>query len=299
MISSQTAFEVAAQTVAAQSAATGEYIDAHAHVWTPDTKTYPLDTRYSLEAMQPPSFTPEQLMQHASASKVGRVVLIQMSFYGVDNSFMLDTIAKYPGRFSGVAVIDENDRPTETMKTLRPKGVRGFRIVSGKKDPATWLSHDGMRTMWAEAADQAMAICPLINPEYLESVDAMCVKYPKTTVVIDHFARVGIDGKIRQSDVDALCRLSRHENVYVKTSAFYALGKKAPPYTDLGTMIHRLAHEFGTNRLMWASDCPYQVQQPHTYHDSIDLIGFKLDFLSQRDRDWMLRKTAEKVFFSV
>jgi predicted TIM-barrel fold metal-dependent hydrolase len=273
------------------------YIDAHSHVWTPDTKTYPLDERYELSAMQPPSFTAEQLLRLAGESGVDRVVLIQMSFYGFDNSYMLDSIAKHPGRFSGVAVIDPDDRPVETMKLLKTKGVRGFRIVSGKKPTGDWLAGQGMKKMWTCAADEGMAICPLINPQYIASVDEMCRQFPKTRVVIDHFARVGVDGEIRKRDVDALCRLARHQNTYVKTSAFYALGQKASPYTDLGSMVHSLAHAFGSERLMWATDCPYQVQGEHTYHDSIDLIRYKLDFLTDRDRNWILKKTAQKVFF--
>ena len=286
------------QSVAAESSDDKGYIDAHVHVWTPDTKTYPLDDRYDVSAMQPPSFTPKQLMQLAEPLGVSRIVLIQMSFYGFDNSYMLDVIANHPGRFSGVAVIDPEDHPVETMKSLKSKGVRGFRIVSGKKDPDRWLTGEGMKQMWACAADESMAICPLINPEYLPSVDKMCRHYPETNVVIDHFARIGIDGTIHDRDLDALCRLAEHQHTYVKTSAFYALGEKAAPYTDLGAMIHRLAHAFGTDRLMWATDCPYQVQDGHTYHESLDLIRSKLDFLSDRDRSWMLRKTAEKVFFA-
>ncbi|MCB1091334.1 MAG: amidohydrolase family protein, partial [Verrucomicrobiae bacterium] len=85
--------------------------------------------------------------------------------------------------------------------------------------------------------------------------------------------------------------------VHVKTSAFYALGKKKAPYEDLGPMIRRLRDAFGAERLMWASDCPYQVQQGHTYADSIALIRDRLDFLSAEDKAWMLGKTAEKVFF--
>lgn len=282
----------------AQSSDGKGYIDAHVHVWTPDTKTYPLDERYDVSAMQPPSFTPEQLMQHAEPCGVSRIVLIQMSFYGFDNAYMLDVIAKHPQVFSGVAVIDPEDNPAATMKSLKTKGVRGFRIVSGKQDPSRWLSGEGMKKMWACAADESMAICPLINPEYLSSVDQMCEQYPETTVVIDHFARIGIDGTVHEQDLDALCRLAKHKNTYVKTSAFYALGKKSAPYTDLGKMIHRLAHEFGSERLMWATDCPYQVQSGHTYHDSIDLIRDKLDFLTNNDRSWLLRNTAEKVFFS-
>ena len=34
------------------------YIDAHVHVWTPDTSHYPLAAGYKKENMEPPSFTP-------------------------------------------------------------------------------------------------------------------------------------------------------------------------------------------------------------------------------------------------
>lgn len=63
-------------------------------------------------------------------------------------------------------------------------------------------------------------------------------------------------------------------------------------------MIRRLRDTFGPQRLMWASDCPFQLQRGHTYADSIALIRDQLDFLSATDRYWMLRGTAEKVFFT-
>jgi predicted TIM-barrel fold metal-dependent hydrolase len=62
-------------------------------------------------------------------------------------------------------------------------------------------------------------------------------------------------------------------------------------------MIRRLVDAFGPQRLMWASDCPFQVQGEHTYESSIALIRDQIDFLSETDKQWLLRKTAEKVFF--
>ncbi len=79
----------------------------------------------------------------------------------------------------------------------------------------------------AKGAELGLAMCPLIDAKFLPSVDKMCEANPDTTVVVDHFARVGIDGVIRDSDLENLCKLARHPNVYVKTSAFYALGKKS------------------------------------------------------------------------
>ncbi len=155
-----------------------------------------------------------------------------------------------------------------------------------------------MATMWKCGAETNQAMCALINPEALPAVAAMCEKFPATPVVIDHFARIGMDGTIRESDVAELCRLARFKITRVKVSAFYALGKKRPPYDDLGPLVRRLLDAFGPERLMWASDCPFQVDPGHTYRESIDLVQRRLDFLTESDRQWLLRKTAEQTFFS-
>jgi predicted TIM-barrel fold metal-dependent hydrolase len=204
---------------------------------------------------------------------------------------------KFPGVFSGVAIVDDSQpKPYQQMKLLAKSGVRGFRIYTSKDQVAKW--GDGMHTMWACAADEGLAMCLLADPEALPAVHEMCKKFPETPVVIDHFARIGMKGEINQADLDNLCRLAEFKHTHVKTSAFYALGAKKAPYTDMGPMIRKLRDAFGPQRLMWASDCPFQVQDGHTYADSIALIRDRLDFLTPEDKSWMLRKTAEKVFFS-
>lgn len=274
-------------------------IDAHVHVWTPDTAKYPLAPGFERSAMQPPSFSPERLLELARPNGVDRVVLIQMSYYGFDNSFMLDSIKRFPGVFSGVAVVDENaPELADTVRELARQGVRGFRIAPGKRPVEEWIGARGMAALWKHATEAGMAVCPLINPSALANIDWMCGRFPDTTVVIDHFARIGADGEIRETDLVKLCRLARLKNTCVKTSAFYALGKKKAPYLDLAPMIRRLYDAFGPERLMWATDCPFQMAPGHGYEASVELIRDRLDFLSATDRQWMLRKTAERVFFS-
>jgi predicted TIM-barrel fold metal-dependent hydrolase len=274
-------------------------IDAHVHVWTPDVQRYPLAAPFTPDQMNPASFTPQQLFAHARPCGVKRVVLIQMSYYGFDNRYMLDAIRDFPGVFSGVAVIDEHAAGLRrTMRESKKQGVRGFRIHPGQQSVADWLSSAEMAQMWRIGAEEQLAMCALVNPEAIGPLDKMCQVYPETTLVIDHFARIGMDGTIRNSDVDNLCRLARHKLANVKVSAFYALGRKKPPYTDLGPMIRRLLDAFGPERLMWASDCPFQVDPGHNYRDSIDLVRERLDFLSAGDKRWILEKTARRVFFS-
>ncbi|MBI1903913.1 MAG: amidohydrolase family protein [Planctomycetia bacterium] len=280
---------------AAGKAAAAGFIDAHSHIWTPDTAKYPLAKGFKKEDMKPASFTPEELMRHAKPEGVSRVVLIQMSFYGFDNSYMLGAIQAHPQAYVGVAVIDENDTPAEKMRELKKLGVRGFRIRPGERKADAWLAGDGMAAMWKRGAEENLAMCCLIDAKFLPSVDRMCQKHPETPLVIDHFARIGVDGEIRETDLANLCQLAQHKRTSVKISAYYALGKKKSPYKDLVPMIRRLLDAFGPERLMWASDCPFQVQEGHTYKESIDLIK-NLD-VPEGDRQWLLRKTAEKVFF--
>lgn len=273
-------------------------IDAHVHVWTSDTARYPLQPGMTAKQMAVPSFTPEELMAVAGPCGVSRVVLIQMSYYLWDNRYMLDAIRRYPKTFVGVARVDCQSNPRQEMLRLARHGVRGFRIVGVDRPAGGWLDEPGMAEMWNTAGQHNLVIGPLIGAGCLESLDAQCGKYPDTPVVVDHFARIGCDGKVRAAEVDALCRLSRHKRTYVKLSAFYALGKKQLPYLDLAPLVRRVLEAFGRERLMWASDSPFQVIPPHTYRDSIELLRSRLDFLTADDRSWLLRKTAERLFFA-
>jgi len=275
------------------------YIDAHSHVWSPDTQRWPLANNQTKENLDPPSFTPEELLALAHPQKVGRVVLIQHHIYhGWDNTYLTDCAAMFPGTFSVVGMIDDQRGNVEPqMNDLLNKQVRGFRITPWIYKEK-WLASEGMSAMWRHAAKTGQAICCLIDAANLEEVSAMCRKHAETTVVIDHFARIGVDGTVRDADVKNLSALARHKRVYVKLSAYYALGKKQAPYLDLLPMIRRVLDAFGPQRCMWASDAPYQVQQGHTYAASVELIRDRLDGLSASDKEWLLRKTAEQVYFS-
>lgn len=273
-------------------------IDAHVHVWDKFSEKYPLATGFSETDRVPASFTPDELLGHCRPQGVKQVVLIQMNFFGFDNRYMLDCIKKYPSVFSGVAVVDETlATVTTTMKLLAEQGVRGFRLYADKSNAESWQNSNGMRKMWEYGAEAGLAMCLLSNPDALPAVATMCERFPDTPVVIDHFSRIGMNGTIQESDLNQLCQLAKFKRVFVKTSAMYALGKKKSPYLDLSDMVRRLRDTFGAKRLMWGSDCPYQVQAEHSYDASIALFRDKLDFLSNEDKAWMLRETAKGVFF--
>jgi predicted TIM-barrel fold metal-dependent hydrolase len=154
----------------------------------------------------------------------------------------------------------------------------------------------GLAKMFRCGAADRLALCLLVNPTDLQAVGLLCEHFPETPVIIDHMARIGRDGPIREFEIDALCALARYPEVKVKISAFYALGNRTAPHLDLAPLIKRLVEAFGSRRLMWGSDSPFQLES-ETYEDGISLVCERLEFLSEEDKDWILRRTALETFF--
>lgn len=275
-----------------------DYIDSHVHVWTDNFGHYPLAPGVSVEAMELRRFLPNQILAHARLSGVGRIVFVQMSYYGTDNRYMLDVIEAAAETFRGVAVIDPHGKDVpEQMDKLKPRGIRGFRIYLTDQPAAKHLESGSFDRMFQAAAEKRMVICTLINPEFLPALSRICARFPETPVVVDHLGRIGMSGPIEEEQVRSLCDLYRHGKVRVKVSAFYALGEKRPPHLELSNLIRRVYDSFGPRRLLWGSDCPFQILN-EPYEASIAVIRDRLSFISSADREWILRRNAEELFFS-
>ena len=106
----------------------GPWIDAHSHIWTPDTVRYPLLKGQTKKDLDPPSFTDDELMKIASPHGVGRVVLIaHTGYYGFDNSYLIDAWTRHPKRFRVVGMVDDHKPNTgRTIKRLAKTGVTGI-----------------------------------------------------------------------------------------------------------------------------------------------------------------------------
>ena len=272
------------------------YIDAHSHVWTPDTTAFPLSAEYTPADMAPPSFTADELLAQAQPNGVDRVVLIQMSFYGFDNSYMLSEIAHRPETFRGVAIVDHTRADLgDEMARLRERGVRGFRIYQCGEFGAQPLDEE-YRGICGLAGELQMAICPLLDVELLPATARAAAAFPQTTFVVDHLGRIGCGRPIEAAHVAALCELAAFPNCNVKVSGLYALGKGTAPYDDLVPVVQRLHEAFGADRLLWATDCPYQLVHG-TYESSLSFVRDRLPFVSDEGKEAMLWGTSERIFF--
>ena len=135
------------------------WIDAHAHVWHPDTERYPISRNYKIEDMQPKSFTEKELISHCKPAGVNRIVLIQMSFYEYDHRYMEEVMRANPNRFSGVSLIDWNQRrlQAEVRNTAVPGCVdsactRAETLAGGRRIPMLGNSGVSLQTMTLQFA---------------------------------------------------------------------------------------------------------------------------------------------------
>ena len=80
-------------------------VDAHIHVWSSDHDRYPLAPGFTTEDLWHPSFTPDD--HFAYSEQVGRVRinLVQMTWYGLDHSYIIDLIASDPDTFVGTGMV--------------------------------------------------------------------------------------------------------------------------------------------------------------------------------------------------
>ena len=272
-------------------------IDAHVHVWTSDMVKYPLFPGVKPSDLWRPSFTPEQHYEYSLSIGKVRFNLVQMIWYGTDHSYILDLISNDPKTFAGTGIIDlEDPNASQTMLELSKKGCYAFR------EPANAWEHPTMAKLFSTGGKNNLALSFNMGIEGLPGLDKMCSNFPDTPVILDHLCHVGIkNANYSKHEIGSLLEFSKHKNVMIKIGPFQGLGKRKHPYIDLLPLIKAVVEAYGSHRCMWESDSggPIWMKNPKIeYPAAIELIRNHADFLSDKDKDQLLFKTAEKFFFN-
>jgi predicted TIM-barrel fold metal-dependent hydrolase len=227
-------------------------IDSHAHLFT---RHLPLsaERRYVPEH----DATLAQYLALLDGHGVSHGVLVQPSFLGSDNSFLLDALRASPQRLRGVAVVEPSIGP-DALQAMDQAGICGIRLnLVGVPLPDLHGS-DWQRLLaqvnalgWhvelhRESRDLATAGQSLL--------DAGC------RLVVDHFGRPGADVH-GDPGFAWLLRQAGTAKVWVKLSAAYRnwQGNSTAPHDATQALLQH----FGPERLVWGSDWP------HTQHRDI------------------------------
>lgn len=262
-------------------------VDTHAHVFE---RGLPLANarRYAPTYDAP---LPAYLAQ-LDAHGVSHGVLIQPSFLGVDNSYLLAALKQAPRRLRGVAVIDPA-APETLLTQMNAEGIVGIRLnLIGAADPQlkspVWqatLARLHALGWHVELHVEARRLPALLQP----LLDA------QVNVVVDHFGRPDPALGVDDPGFAALLAAGRSRRVWVKISGAYRNGANGRGEAIAQAAMPRLKDALGLDRLVWGSDWPHtQFESQINYDKMWAFAGVLLP--NAADRKQVLIDTPAQLF---
>ncbi|MGP0174953.1 amidohydrolase family protein [Pseudomonas sp. NCHU5208] len=232
-------------------------IDTHAHIFRQDLPMVP-GRRYS------PAYdaTVEQYLAHLDGCGLSHGVLIQPSFLGTDNHYMVEALQRFPERLRGVAVVDAQVSDAE-LDALAAAGVVGVRLnLIGKAledyTGAAWneLFRRLARRGWQVEIQRGFDDLALIVPAILES---------GVTLVIDHFGLPQPSLRLHDPQHEAFFALFGQAPLWIKLSAAY---RSQSDLARAQAVTARLREACGgVHRFLWGSDWPNTQFESQTRYD--------------------------------
>jgi L-fuconolactonase len=241
--------------------------------------------------------TIEGLIAAMDEAGVDKAAIVQSSTcYGYDNSYLVDSVAKYPGRFTGVGSVDvaKPDAP-ERIRQWVAKGVSGLRLFTGGStaafDPS---SLDDPRTFptWQLCGELGLSMAIQTDPSGLAQVAGLAKRFAKVRIVLDHLGRPDVTDGAPYKRAASLFGLAPFENVYLKlTPRIFGDVKKGQASAD--TFFPRLVEVFGSSRLAFGSNFPASEGKLKV---NLETAKQSLACLSSEDQSWIFAKTAQQLY---
>ncbi|MBV9861559.1 MAG: amidohydrolase family protein [Alphaproteobacteria bacterium] len=225
--------------------------DCHTHVFC-DPARFPFAAG---RGYTPPAASAEELQAMLIALGLARVVIVQPSVYGTDNTCTLDGMRRLGGRARGVAVIDDST-PAEALQEMHVAGVRGVRVnleTAGQTDPDFALEN-----LHAAAARVLPLGWHVQVYTRLSVIAALGYELGRIAVpvVFDHFGGADASLGVNQPGFAGLMALVESGGVYVKISGAYRSSERAPDYPDVAPLARALIAA-NPDRILWGTDWPH------------------------------------------
>lgn len=230
--------------------------DCHVHVIGPFLK-YPMtaDRVYT-----PPECGLPELRKHLEGLHLSRVVLIQPSFYGSDNTFQLLCAKEMGDSARVVIVIDEktSDQELARMVSMGARGIRMNLSTSGIFDAQ--VARKQLIELAQRIKDFDLHIQIYASAKVLADIADTIYTLP-VPVVLDHFASIKADRFKERAELPAILDLLKSGQIYIKLSGIYRISSASPNYDEVKDLA-RLYVETNPDRMLWGSDWPHTNTLP-------------------------------------
>jgi predicted TIM-barrel fold metal-dependent hydrolase len=225
--------------------------DCHVHVFG-DPKRYPF---FAGRTYTPETASVDELRQLLAALRLERVVIVQPSVYGTDNSCTLDGIRQLGSRARGVAVIDDKTSEAD-LDAMAKAGIRGIRLnlaTSGITDPAA--ARQRFETGVARVKNRNWHIQFNTQPSVIEALSPQLMASP-VPLVIDHFGGANAARGVDQPGFAALVNLVKSGKAYVKISGSADSVSTREDLSDVVPLVKALVTA-NPQRILWGTNWPH------------------------------------------
>lgn len=275
------------------------FIDIHPHIISGDLVRYPRVPLFGVQSdwskERPVSI--EALVAEMDAAGVDKAAIVQSSTcYGFDNSYVTDSIARYPGRFTAVGSVDMCDPAAPaTINQWVKRGVNGFRLFTGGSTAAFDASGlDDRRSFpaWAACAELGLTVAVQTDPAGITQVAGLAKRFPKVRIALDHMSRPDLSDGPPYKRAASLFALSAFENIYLKlTPRAFEAATRSPATAE--TYFPKLVEVFGSHHLAWGSNFPASAGPLSAL---LGVAKQTLASLSAEDQSWIFGRTAQHLY---
>ena len=275
-------------------------IDTHVHVWEIDPPTYPIGpTAPNWTALPDEPGTADELLAEMDVHGVDRSVLVQTSWSTWDNSYIADSVARFPTRFIGHGLLNPQDAQNaeQARYWVKERGLAGFRFHPMYYPNEKILLTAQNQPLWEEIAALDVVIQFHLRAEQADQVAAIAARYPHLRLIIDHMGYPQLDQPA--AAFDPIVELARFPNICFKLSDVKGRSQLPFPHEDVHPVIQRLLHAFGAQRTLWGTGYPGHHRAKHNWHtlaDELRLMREGLPFLNDSEKEQILGGTAEALW---
>lgn len=241
-----------------------------------DTERYPFTP---LLGYTPKAAAPvEGLITRMDACGVDAAVLVQPSYYGYDNRYLQESVARFPERLRGVGLADP-------AVPHFPKDWAGVRLNAVGYPGPGWLTETAEAGFWRKAEWDGLVVCVQCAADQVAELVAVAQAYPGVRCVVDHLGRGAWEDLLASSGV---------RNLFVKVSGMASVSAEPYPYRDVWPRVAAILQAFGPERCLWGTDA--NGTDVAAYRAQVALWRDLLP-LAPGEREAVMGGTAHRLFF--
>jgi predicted TIM-barrel fold metal-dependent hydrolase len=224
--------------------------DSHVHVFGPATSYPSVDKpHYTL-----PDGSLPQLQNMARALSLQRFVIVQPSFYGTDNSCMLDALDAAGARSRGVAMVNEQVSAAD-LQAMHARGVRALRLdlfLRSGLPVSELIAYIERSVRRIEAFGWHVQF---YTPGWVIRSLLPYLAELQTDFVVDHMGYMLESDGLTRIDFDRLLQVIAGGRGWIKLSAPYRLVRDGN-FDRLRPLVAAVL-DAAPSRVIWGSDWPH------------------------------------------